>query len=172
MVRVPCYRFRGLGFNSQNYPILWQAIGLEWDALSLVRITEELREWKSGGSCLGNWELRLWGAVGLTTQHNLPPKLAITSPTSGGRSLGIVRLLTTPSSFFVLNLQQPTFILIYFNQLPAGDEDNRECQVDLEVWIRTRKILDRLQQYVSRHDNSPFLRGITMHIFSGHGRKM
>jgi hypothetical protein len=34
------------------------------------------------------------GFVVLTTRHLYPQKLALTSPTSGGRSVGIVRLRT------------------------------------------------------------------------------
>jgi hypothetical protein len=55
-------------------------VGLERGPLSLVRIIEELLEWKSSGP--GN-PLR-WPR---DTLH--PQKLALTSPTSSGRSVGI-----------------------------------------------------------------------------------
>jgi hypothetical protein len=50
MVRVPGYRSRGPGFDSQRYQIFWEVVGLERGLLSLVSIIEELLEWKSSGS--------------------------------------------------------------------------------------------------------------------------
>jgi hypothetical protein len=54
VVRVPGYRSRGPRFDSQHYKIFCEVVGLEWHPLSLVRITEELFEWKSSGSNLEN----------------------------------------------------------------------------------------------------------------------
>jgi hypothetical protein len=63
--------------------------------LSLVRVIEELLQWKSSGSGLKNRDLT---AVGIRcADHSTPlypQKLALTSLTSGGRSVGIVRLRT------------------------------------------------------------------------------
>jgi hypothetical protein len=50
VVKVPGYRSIDLVFDSQRYQIFWEVVGLEWVPLSLVRITEELIEWKSSGS--------------------------------------------------------------------------------------------------------------------------
>jgi hypothetical protein len=50
VVRVPGYRFRGPGF----YQIFSEVVGPERGPLSLVRIIEELLEWKSSGSGLEN----------------------------------------------------------------------------------------------------------------------
>jgi hypothetical protein len=47
--RVPGYRSRGPGFDFRRYQIFWEVVGLEWGPLSLVRIIEELLEWKSSG---------------------------------------------------------------------------------------------------------------------------
>jgi hypothetical protein len=52
VVRVPGYRFRGPGFDFRRYQIFLE--GLERGPLSLVRIIEELLEWKSSGSGLEN----------------------------------------------------------------------------------------------------------------------
>jgi hypothetical protein len=69
-------------------------VGLERGPLSLVRIIEELLEWKSSGSGLEN---RINGRGIRCAGHVIPSirkKFALTSPTRGGRSVGIVRLRT------------------------------------------------------------------------------
>jgi hypothetical protein len=43
VVRVPGY---SPGFDSRRYQIFWEVVGLERGPLSLVRIIEELLEWK------------------------------------------------------------------------------------------------------------------------------
>jgi hypothetical protein len=50
VIRVPGYRSRGSGFDSRRYQIFWEVVGLERGPLRLVRIIEELLEWKSSGS--------------------------------------------------------------------------------------------------------------------------
>ena len=44
LVRVPGYRYRGLGFDSRRYQIFWVVVGLERGTLSLVGSIEELLE--------------------------------------------------------------------------------------------------------------------------------
>jgi hypothetical protein len=51
VVRVSGYRSRDPEFDSRRYHIFWEVVGLERGPLSLVRIIEELLEWKSSGSC-------------------------------------------------------------------------------------------------------------------------
>jgi hypothetical protein len=53
-VRVPGYISWGPGFDSRRYQIFWEVVGLERGPLSLVRIIEELLEWKSSSSGLEN----------------------------------------------------------------------------------------------------------------------
>jgi hypothetical protein len=69
-------------------------VGLERGPLSLLSTIEELLERKSSGSGL---EIEIT-AVGIRrTDHATPlyaQKLALTSPTSGGRSVGMVRSRT------------------------------------------------------------------------------
>jgi hypothetical protein len=54
VVRVPGYRSRGTVFDSLRYKIFREVVGLERGSLSLVRIIEELHEWKSSGFGLEN----------------------------------------------------------------------------------------------------------------------
>jgi hypothetical protein len=98
-VRVPDYRTRGPRFDSLGYQTFWEVLGLEQGPLSLVRTTEELLEWKSGGSGSRKPRLQPWGSIALTTQTLYPQKLALTSLTSGSRSVGIVRLRTKATEF-------------------------------------------------------------------------
>jgi hypothetical protein len=49
VARVPGYRSREPGLDYLRYQIFWEVVVLERDPLSLVRLTEELLEWKSSG---------------------------------------------------------------------------------------------------------------------------
>jgi hypothetical protein len=85
VVRVPCYRSRGPGFDSRYYQIFWQVVGLERGPLGLVSTIEELLERKSSGSGL---EIREYGRRDSSRWPRdtiYPQKLALTSPTNGGR---------------------------------------------------------------------------------------
>jgi hypothetical protein len=93
VVRVPGCRSRSPGFDSRRYQIFWQIVSLERGPLSLVRITEELPEWKSSGSEINGDPLR-WPRDTL-----YPQKLAVTLPTSGDHSIGVVRLRTKATEF-------------------------------------------------------------------------
>jgi hypothetical protein len=92
VVRVPDYRSKGHGFDSLRYQIFWEVVGLERGPLNLVSVAEELLEWKGSGS--GSRKSRLT-TVGVRCADHVTPfthkMLALTSPTSGGRSVGIVR---------------------------------------------------------------------------------
>jgi hypothetical protein len=72
-------------------------VGLERGPVSLVSTNEELLERNNSGSCLKKNENT---AVGICcTDHStpsIPKRLALTSPTIGGLSVGIVRSLTKP----------------------------------------------------------------------------
>jgi hypothetical protein len=91
VIRVSGYRSRGPGLNSRRFQIFWEAAGLERGPLSFVRAIEELLGRNSSGSGQENRDYRPGGSVALTTQHPLSANVGTTSPTSGGRSLGIVR---------------------------------------------------------------------------------
>jgi hypothetical protein len=79
------------GFDSRHYQKK-KVVGLERGPLSLVSTTEELLERSSENT-----------AVGIRHADHVTPsirkKLAITSPTSGGRSVGIVRSRTQTMEF-------------------------------------------------------------------------
>jgi hypothetical protein len=83
-------------------------VGLERGPLSLVSKTEELLDKKSSGSCLENREYGRRDPSRWPRGTFYPQKLAITSPTSGGRSVGIVRSRTQTMefSFFYLCSRQ------------------------------------------------------------------
>jgi hypothetical protein len=71
-----------------------KVVGLERGPLSLVSTTEELLGRKSSGSCLENREYGCRDPSRWQRGTLYPQKLTITSPTSGGRSIGIVRSRT------------------------------------------------------------------------------
>jgi hypothetical protein len=69
-------------------------VGLELGPLSLVRIIEELFEWKSSGFGKENRINDRRDPLRWPCDTLYPLKLALTSPTSCGRSVGIVRMRT------------------------------------------------------------------------------
>jgi hypothetical protein len=82
------------GFDSRCYHIFCEVVGLERGPLSLASTTEELLERKNNGSGLENRDYGRRGFAVLITQ-----KLALTWPTSGGRSVGIVLSWTQATEF-------------------------------------------------------------------------
>jgi hypothetical protein len=85
VVRVPGYRSRGPGFYFWHYQILGEVVVLIWGPLSLVSTIEELLGISSSGSGI---EIKI---TVLGSHHKTPSILmALTSPTSGGCSVGIV----------------------------------------------------------------------------------
>jgi hypothetical protein len=76
-------------------------VGLERGPLSLVSTIEELPKRKSSGSGL---ERREYGRRDSHADHVdlIPQMFALTSPTSGGRSVGIVRWRTQDTEFSFL----------------------------------------------------------------------
>jgi hypothetical protein len=92
-------QIRRPGFDSWRYQILWEAAGLEQSPLSLVSTIEELLERNGSGSGLesreyGRKDSSRWPHVSL-----YPQKQALTSPTNGGRSVGIVRSRNQATEF-------------------------------------------------------------------------
>jgi hypothetical protein len=99
VVRVPGYRIRGPGFDSRRYQFFWEVVGLERSPLSLVRIIEELLGRKAAAP-VQKTEINGHGDPLRWPRDTLYPlKLALNSPTSGGRSVGIVRWRTNTWDF-------------------------------------------------------------------------
>jgi hypothetical protein len=69
LVRVPGYIPRGPGFHSRRCRIFWEVVGLECGPLSIVRIIEEIHEWKISSSGLENRYQRPSRPVALTMRH-------------------------------------------------------------------------------------------------------
>jgi hypothetical protein len=127
-------RFR---FDSRCYQIFWEVVGLERGSLSLVSTAEELLVRKSSGSGLesreyGRRELSRWPRGTL-----YPQNLALTSPTCGGRSVGIVRSRTpaTEISFTYNRLlsknwnSKIVFLISIFNNFPIYTSSHISCSL-------------------------------------------
>jgi hypothetical protein len=114
VVRVPGYRSRSPGFDARRYQILWEVVGLERGPLSLVSTIQKLLKRKSSGSGL---EIRHYGRRYPSRWPRgilCPQKLALTSPTSGSSSVGIVLSGTQAAEFFSLLhfVSCPLFVVI------------------------------------------------------------
>jgi hypothetical protein len=90
------------GFDSQRYQIFWKVVGLERGPLSLITVEKLLQRQSSGFGLesreYGCRDLWRWTCGTLYLQ-----KLALTSSTRGGRSVGMVRswIQATEFVFFV-----------------------------------------------------------------------
>jgi hypothetical protein len=80
--------------NGMHSPTIKKVVGLERGPLSLVSTTEELLDRKVAGFGLQNREHGRRDPSRCPRGSLYPQKLAITSPTSGGRSVDIVRSRT------------------------------------------------------------------------------
>jgi hypothetical protein len=87
------------GFYSQRYQIFWEAVVLKRGPLSLVTTTEELLGRKSRGSSLENREYGRRDPSCWPRGTFYQQKLELTSPTSGGGSVGLVRSRTQAKEF-------------------------------------------------------------------------
>jgi hypothetical protein len=88
---------RYFGLDSRRCQIFWEVAGPERGPLSLVSATEELLGRKSSASGL---ESREYGRHADHVTPLYPQKLALTSPTSGGRSVDIVSSRTQATELF------------------------------------------------------------------------
>jgi hypothetical protein len=90
-------QIRRSGFDSRRYKIFWVVVGLE---LSLVSTNEELFG-RNSGSGLEKREYCRRDPLCWPRNTLYPQKLALTSSTSGSRSVGRVRLWTKATEFFL-----------------------------------------------------------------------
>jgi hypothetical protein len=102
VVRVPGNRLGGPGFDSRRYQIFWEVVGLERGRLSLMSTTEELLGRNSSGFGLENREYGRGDTLHWPGDTFYPQKLALTSPTSGDRSVCKVRLRNEAIKFWYL----------------------------------------------------------------------
>jgi hypothetical protein len=105
VLRVPGYRSRSPRFDSRRYQIFWKVVGLQQAPPSLVRIIEELLERKVAAPVYktkinGRGDSFRWPRDTL-----YPLKSALTLPTSGGSSVGIVCWRTKALEFFSMCTQ-------------------------------------------------------------------
>jgi hypothetical protein len=87
------------GFDSRRYQIFWEVVGLDRGPLSFMSTIEELLERKSSDSGLESREYDRRDLSRWPRSTLYPQKMALNSPTSGGRSVGIVRSRTQATDF-------------------------------------------------------------------------
>jgi hypothetical protein len=121
----PCGRSSWLqiqrsGFDFGDYNIFWETVGLQQGPPSLVSTTEELLERKGSGSGLQNRDYCSRNPLRWPRGNLYLQKLGLTSPTIGGRSVGIVRSRTqaTEFRFFTMPLRYVGDILT--SEIVAG----------------------------------------------------
>jgi hypothetical protein len=119
-------------FDSRRYQIFGEVVVLERGPFSLVSTTEELLERKSSGSVIenlyyGRRDPSRWSRGTLYQQ-----KLALTSPTRGDRSVGIVDRGLRSLSFLECGRWQP------HRHLWADYLDSRQCGIlnASQSWLR------------------------------------
>jgi hypothetical protein len=107
-------------FDSQRYQIFWEVVGLERGPLSLVSTIEELFRRKRSGSGLENREYGRRNPLRWPRGTLYPrKKLTLTSPTNGGRSVGILRsrTLATEFAFVCFFTAMFLFLLLLFSSI-------------------------------------------------------
>jgi hypothetical protein len=92
------------GFYSRRYQTFWEIVGLERSPLSLLNTAEELLG-RSSGSGLGSREYGRRDPLRWPRGSLYPQKLAVTSPTSSGRSVGIVCSWTHATKFSFISTE-------------------------------------------------------------------
>jgi hypothetical protein len=89
------------GFDFRRYQIIWEVVGLQRHPFSLVSTIEELLGRKSSGSSLESREYGSRDQSRWPRDTLYPQKLALPSPTSGGRSVGILFFIIILLRYFI-----------------------------------------------------------------------
>jgi hypothetical protein len=107
-------------------------MGLEWGPLSLVSTIEELLERKNKGSGLESREYGRRDPSRWPRDTLYPQKLALTSPTSCCRLVGIVRSRTQATEFSLV-LGSGDRVKPFLTSAPVGGERSalRSCRIIL-----------------------------------------
>jgi hypothetical protein len=87
------------GFDSRRYQIFWELVGPERGPPGFVSTTKELLGKKNSGFGLENRDYGYRDPLRWPRDTLCPQKLALTPPTSGGRSVGIVSSRTKATEF-------------------------------------------------------------------------
>jgi hypothetical protein len=119
------------GFDCRHYQIFWEVVGLERGPLSLVSTTEELLGRKSSGSGPVIREYGRGDQLHWPRDTLYWPKLALTSQTSGGHSVGIIRSQTKAMEYFFL--QSFSFTLSSWSFMRTHSDIFTELWI-LPVW--------------------------------------
>jgi hypothetical protein len=118
-------------------------VSLERGLLSLVSTVGELLGWNSSGSGL---EIREYGRgdpIRWRSDNLYPQKLVLTSPTIGGRSVGMIRSQTKATEFvcfFKHNWMKFEVLQLFsYNRSFSSDRHvssafQRRCSVELSQW--------------------------------------
>jgi hypothetical protein len=104
VVKNSWLQIQRLWFDFRHYQICWEILGLERGPLSLVTTIEELLERNRSGSGLESREYDHRDPSFWQRDTLYPQKLALSSLTSGGRSVGIFRFRTQATEFSFLAL--------------------------------------------------------------------
>jgi hypothetical protein len=99
-------QIRRSGLDSRRYQIFQEVVSLERGPLCLVSTIEELLDRKGSGSDLESREYGRRVPSRWPRGTFYPQNLALTSPTSGGRSVGRVRSRTQDTEFNFLRVNK------------------------------------------------------------------
>jgi hypothetical protein len=139
--------------------MFWEVVGLERGPPSLVSTFEDLLGRKSSGSGLesrdyGRRDPSRWPRGTL-----YPQKLALTSPTSGGRSVGVGRPRT----------QATVFVVLFVAQFCSGrftSDDSGTSAVRLTEWVSsaTGLSLGTVKKFLSWQESNCGYRTVASHF--------
>jgi hypothetical protein len=145
------------GFDYRRYQIFWEVMGLERGPLGLMSTTEELLWRKSSGSSLESREYGRRDPLHWPRDTLHPQTLTLTSPTSGGRSVGTVRSRNKATEFvcfvYLRNIKfSETFKYKTCPQVNGYHYTDRFFIIFLNFMARTgNKIRDILLKYNLNH---------------------